>query len=508
MSKSPEEPPEDPNVVVSLIPIILLILMLSTNVIVFKQDATSGPNQIALLIAAAIAAFIACFHLKIPYQKIENKVIKSVSISISACLILLIVGSLISTWIMGGIVPTIIYYGLNTISPRVFLPVTCIICTIVSMTTGSSWTTTSTIGVALIGIGNALQIPAPQVAGAIISGAYFGDKMSPLSDTSNLAPAVAGSELFEHIRHMTYSSVPGLLIAMLLFAILGSHYSYENIDLKSIAAVTAVLKSSFNISPWNFIPPLAVFLLVRQKIAAIPVLSFGVLIGAVWIFFFQPQLILLKTSSMAFDQVYQVLFECAFQGFKIETSNQMVNELLSRGGMTSMLPTVWLVVMAMMFGGTMEASGMLKSIARTVLMGVRSAAGLITATVISCIFLNITASDQYLAVVVPGRMFRQAYRRYDLHPKNLSRALEDAGTMTSPLVPWNSCGAYQSSILGVATLDYLPFCFFNFISPLVSIFLAQTGISIAKIQRSRQLRQSPGLVTVPTSPVYSAKDMG
>jgi NhaC family Na+:H+ antiporter len=471
-----------PNLLLSLIPVITLIVILIGNISIFKDAATLGPNQLALLISSIVAGVIAFVVLKVPYEEIESRIISSISLSLQANLILLVVGALIGLWIFSGVVPTMIYYGIKLINPGWFLPVTCLVCSIVSMATGSSWSTGGTVGIALIGVGQALNIPTGMVAGAVISGSYFGDKLSPLSDTTNLAPAMAGTDLFTHIRYMSISTIPSLILALLGFVVLGFFYQGEGADLTQINQVTELLQKNFNLTPALFILPAIVFLLVSQKMPALPALVIGCLLGAVFVVIFQQDLLLrMLGADFNLKTVYAKIMEVSHAGFKLETGNKVIDSLLSRGGMSSMLNTVWLILMAMVFGGVMEAAGMLEEIARAVLKLVSGTASLVTATLASCITINLTASDQYLAIVVPGKMFRPSYEKFGLAPQNLSRALEDAGTLTSVLVPWNTCGAYFSAILGVSTLTYLPFCFFNLISPIMGVIVASVGWKIAKL---------------------------
>ncbi len=492
-----QEETKEPSLLVSLIPIVVLMGLLITNILVFGDAGIDGSNQLALLIAGALAAFIGIVVYKIKYKDIEDQVIKSIGVAMQASIILLIVGALIGMWIISGIVPTMIYYGLLLINPTVFLPVSCIVCAIVALATGSSWSTTGTVGIALIGIGTTLGIPLGMVAGAIISGAYFGDKMSPLSDTTNLAPAMAGTDVFTHIRHMMYTSGPAIILAIIGFTILGFFYGQGTVNQENINTVLNVINDKFNIGLHLFLVPLAVLFMVYKRIPALPALLIGTILGGIFALIFQPQLI----ASMAgeaketegffqaikayIEPYYRPLMTTAYGGFVIETDNELINKLFNRGGMANMLSTVWLILMAMVFGGAMEGTGMLQKIANSILKLVRGTGSLIGATLGSCIFMNMTACDQYLAIVVPGRMYKDAYKKYGLKPKNLSRALEDSGTVTSVLVPWNSGGAYNSITLGVATLTYLPFCFFNILSPLVSAFLAGFNLTIERIDENK-----------------------
>lgn len=486
-----------PSLLVALVPVAVLVFLLIVNVIMFKDDSSYGPNQIALLIAAGVSGIIGLFHLKMKYDDIEEGAIHSIGLAMQANMILLVVGTLIGTWILAGIVPSMIYYGLKIISPAVFLPLACIVCCIVSLGTGSSWSTTGTVGIALIGIGSTLGFSEGMVAGAVISGAYFGDKMSPLSDTTNLAPAMAGTDIFTHIKHMLYTTIPSITLALIGFSILSMTVSTSAATSSEISQVLGVIDSNFNVGVHLFLAPAIVLFMVAKKVPALPALAVGAILGAVFAIIFQQDLLSsLVGGELTAKAVYAKVMSVAFGGFEIETGNKMIDKLLSRGGMSGMLNTVWLILTAMIFGGVMERTGMLDRIANTILKMVSGAGSLVGATVGSCIFLNMSACDQYLAIVVPGRMFRSAYKKFGLHPKNLSRSLEDAGTVTSVLIPWNTGGAYNSSVLGVATVAYLPYCFFNLISPVMSVFMASFNLSIEKLKDDNNEYSDEDLATV------------
>lgn len=472
-----------PSLSLSLVPVIVLVFLLIFNVYLYGDEATSGANQIALLTSGFLSALIGVLVLKIPYSNIEKKALESVGVSLQANIILLLVGSLIGTWILSGVVPAMIYYGVKLINPQAFLAVACVICSIVSLATGSSWSTAGTVGIALIGIGTTLGIPTPMVAGAIVSGAYFGDKMSPLSDTTNLAPAMAGTDLFSHVRHMVYTTTPAMLLAVIGYSILGYFYGGGTISTNEIDVILRAIDQNFHISPFLFILPIFVFWLVAKRMPAIPALFIGTLLGGVFAMIFQQDLISkLSGGDFSFISIYKLLTATMFDGFKIESGHELIDKLFSRGGMSSMLTTIWLILMAMVFGGMMEVTGMLATIAENIMKAVKGVTSLVAATVGSAIFLNITTSDQYISIVVTGRMFKDAYKKFNLHPKNLSRAVEDGATVTSVLVPWNTCGAYFSGILGVATLSYAPFAFFNLLSPISSIIIASTGKTMEKLE--------------------------
>jgi NhaC family Na+:H+ antiporter len=474
-----------PGILLSFVPVVILMSLLVLNILLYKDDATGGANQIALLIAAAVSVAIGLFTLKHTYKDLEEHIIASIQMAMQANVILLVVGALIGTWILSGIVPAMIYYGLKLINPGLFLPVACVVCAIVALATGSSWSTTGTVGIALIGIGKTLGVPEGMVAGAIISGAYFGDKMSPLSDTTNLAPAMAGAELFEHIKHMLYTTIPSITISIIGFLLLGFFYGQGEIVAGNIDTVFQTIESNFNIGIHLFIVPAIVLYMVYRKVPALPALVVGTTLGGVSALVFQTEL-LTKMAGGTFDiaKVYQVIVTTSYSGFTIETGNTLIDSLFNRGGMSGMLNTVWLILCAMIFGGALEGTGMLQQIAGSILKLVRGAGSLVGATIGSCLLVNMTACDQYLAIVVPGRMFRKAYENFGLKAKNLSRALEDSGTVTSVLIPWNSGGAYNAGVLGVATTTYLPYCFFNILSPIISSFLAGFHISLEKIEEN------------------------
>lgn len=468
-----------PGLLLSLIPVAVLIGLIVLNIAIYKDESTNGANQLALLLAGLVSAVIGVVVLKVPYQEMEDKILKSIGLSMQANILLLIVGSLIGLWIFSGIVPAMIYYGIKLISPAWFLPITCVVCTVVSLATGSSWSTGGTVGIALIGIGQALGIPVEMVAGAVISGSYFGDKISPLSDTTILAPAMAGTDLFTHIRYMLITTVPSITLALIGYVILGFFYQADTTQMTHIDTVLQMMESQFNLSPWLFLLPLLVFFMISKKVDALPALIIGCMVGALFVVIFQYDLLSRTLGGKVTAQgIYKLLIDAAVSGYKSQTGNKVIDSLLSRGGMTSMLSTVWLILMAMVFGGVMEATGMLEAIARSILKLVRGVGGLITATISSCILTNLTAADQYLAIVIPGKMFKQAFDEAGLAPENLSRCLDDAGTVTSVLVPWNTCGAFFATILGVSTGAYLPFCFFNLINPITAIVIGNLGWKI------------------------------
>lgn len=468
-----------PSLIQSLIPITFLIGLLALNVFIW-EDALAGSNQIALLLAAALAAIIGSKTGK-NWKAISEQIVSTIGSAMPSILILLLIGSLAGTWLISGVVPALIYYGLEILHPSIFLVAATIICILVSLTTGSSWSSIATIGVALLGIGNAMGFNEAVVAGAIISGAYFGDKISPLSDTTNLAPAMAGTDLFTHIRYMMYTTVPSVSITIIIFTIMGFTYDYEN-SVSNIEVVQSAIKESFNITPWLFLVPVLLFAIIIKKVPPLPALAAGTILGGIFAVIFQPGIIenISQISDNYLKASYKTVMESMYGDIAITTSNEQVNDLFQTSGMAGMLNTVWLIISAMVFGGVMQAVGMLGKITESIIKLVKSDGSLINSTALSCIFFNFTASDQYLSIVVPGKMYAEAYKKRGLKPEVLSRTLEDSGTVTSVLIPWNTCGATQAKVLGVSTLTYLPYAFFNIISPLMTILFAYLNIKIRR----------------------------
>lgn len=467
----------------ALIPVFALIAMLAFNVFVFGDDALSGSNQFVLLLGGAVAAIVGYFN-HVEYDKMIDEVAGNIQSTAGAILILLMVGALAGTWLISGIIPTMIYYGLQILNPTIFLAACVIICAVISVATGSSWTTSATVGIALIGIAEALGISVGMTAGAILSGAYFGDKLSPLSDTTNLAPAMAGTDLFTHIRYMTLTTVPTITITLIIFVIIG--FNLDTTGTTDTSAILASIKKSFTISPWLFLVPAIVIALIVKKTSPLIALLLGTLLGAAAALFFQPGIVaqIAGTSDLNFISGYRGVMQAITVDTAIETDNKNLNDLFSSGGMAGMLGTIWLIICAMVFGGIMEAIGALARISKALLNLFHTTFGLFASTVFSCLALNATASDQYLAIVVPGKMFAKAYRDKGLAPENLSRALEDSGTVTSVLIPWNTCGAYHSGVLGVPTLSYAGYAFFNYLSPFMTLLFAAFGIKIKELSES------------------------
>ena len=477
---------KQPSLILSLTPIFFLVILLASNVYVFSDNASYGPNQMALIFAAALAGVLS-LQLNYSWDEILDGIVSSISSAMGAILILLMIGSLAGTWLISGVVPAMIYYGLEILNPTIFLFAACIVSAIVSLATGSSWSTSATIGIALMGIGQALGIHQGVIAGAVISGAYFGDKMSPLSDTTNLAPAMAGTDLFTHIRYMALTTGPSIIITLIIFLIWGFNID-SNAALGTVSEVQTAITSKFEINLFLFIVPAVVIFLIIKKVPALPALLIGTLLAAIFALIFQPQIVQSVTGAENFTLVsaYEGVVKSMFTTVNIETGDKMVDTLLSSSGMEGMLPTVWLIVCAMIFGGIMERNGMLKRLAQSIIKLAHSTGSLVASTAGTCITFNLTASDQYIAIVVPGRMFRQEFEDRGLAPENLSRTLEDSGTVTSVLIPWNTCGAYQSSVLGVATMTYLPYCFFNIMSPFMTILFAYANIKIRKVDQTEK----------------------
>ena len=540
---------QTPNILQALLPIIVLLALIVINILfVYGDAALEGPNQVALMVGTVVVCFVG-IRLKYKWKELLNGMTKSIGSALPAMIILIIIGALAGTWLVSGVVPTMIYYGLKIIHPSIFLFAACAVSAIISLATGSSWTTIATVGVALLAIGGALGYNTAVCAGAIISGAYFGDKMSPLSDTTNLAPAMAGTDLFTHIKYMMWTTIPSISITLVVFLIWGFTTSAEG-NVNEINSILNALDSTFYITPWLFLVPVAVVVMIILKVPAIPALLGGVLLGGIFAMLFQTDIITTQSARKQMTSVYDSSgFEVEWMdgdnfvlnqdglkitegnlvypaqvddlesnSFRVELNNEEilpdlqtqftqpgfvkksyktivdamiastkiptgvgdVDDLLETKGMDGMLNTIFLILCAMSFGGAMEVTGMLKKLSSIILSTARSAGGLIASTSLTCLGFNATASDQYLAIVVPGKMFSDAFKEKGLAPQNLSRTLEDSATVTSVLIPWNTCGAYQSGVLGIATGEYWMYCFFNLISPVMTMTFGYFGIKIAK----------------------------
>ena len=465
---------------VALLPIIFLVLLLSINVFIYGDDSLNGTNQFILILSGLFGASIG-FIYKVSYKKILTSISNSVKSVTGALLILLFVGALAGTWMISGIIPAMVYYGLKILDPNIFLPACIIICSIISVATGSSWTTSATVGIALVGIGKALGIPAGMVGGAVIAGAYFGDKLSPLSDTTNLAAAVTKVDLFKHIKYLTYTTIPSISITLIVFIILGflqvSDGTTDNTYLLN------AISEKFNISLALFLVPLLVLIMIVKKTPPLIALVIGTLVGALFSLIFQPQIIseLSSVTNSSLIDSYIVIMNTITGEINIETNNEILNDLFSTGGMLGMMNTIFLVIGTMVFGGVMDAIGALKTISKALLKLADNTFKLFASTVASCLALNVSASDQYLSIVVSGKMFEKAFEDKGLAPENLSRTLEDSATVTSALIPWNSCGAYHSSVLGVSVGEYFIYAIFNWISPFMTLLYAALRIKISTL---------------------------
>ena len=478
---------------IALSPIIVLIILLTANVIMY-DNTMGGSNQIALLFSGALAAIIGSFYgnqWKTILQGIEHS-IKSI---VPAIIMLLLIGSLAGTWLISGVIPTMIYYGLKILNPTIFLFATSIITAIVSLATGSSWSTIATVGIAFLGIGTAIGLPLGLIGGAIISGAYFGDKMSPLSETTNMAAAISGVDLFDHIKYMMYTTVPSFIITIILFLVIGFYFTAD-ISSEQIKQALNIIENKFTITPWLFLVPISVISMITKKVSAIPALFFGTLLGGVFAIIFQPDIVIevsgISTNSIGSN--YMGILNAMIGEINFIELNTSINDifnvaqvdrsdLLRSGGMLGMFNTLLLMFCAMTFSGAIESTGLLKRIAEPIVKYAQNTGSLVATTSSTCLFINVTTSDQYMSIVVPGRMFADTYKEKGLAPENLSRTLEDSGTVTSVLIPWNSCGATQAAILGVATFTYLPYCFFNLISPVMTIVYGYFGIKIKKLDK-------------------------
>ncbi|WP_242086882.1 Na+/H+ antiporter NhaC [Aestuariivivens sediminis] len=463
------------NIWEALIPVIILMGLLFYN-IQFQDGELLGEysNQFILLIGGIIAAVVGFFN-KVSLFNMLTEIWENLRSIFIPILILLLVGALAGTWLVSGVIPAMVYYGLQVLNPSIFLPACVIICALISIATGSSWTTSATVGIALVGIGTALGIHTGMIAGAVISGAYFGDKMSPLSDTTNLAPAIAGTDLFTHIRYMTITTVPSILITLVFFSVLST--LIDTTGRADLTDLLSAIDTTFTISPWLFLVPLAVIALILMKTKPLVALALGVIFAAVFAFIFQSSVLSGLNDSKLFAVLSSVVTDT-----QISTNNESLNELFSSGGMQGMLWTIFLIISAMIFGGIMDGIGALARVTKALLTVATSVFGLFASTVLSCIGLNTIASDQYLAIVIPGKMFKNAFDDRGLAPENLSRTLEDSGTVTSVLIPWNTCGAYQSGVLGVGVSDYFMYAIFNWLSPFTTLFFAAFKIKIKQLK--------------------------
>jgi NhaC family Na+:H+ antiporter len=487
-SNSTKSSDKVPSVLISSIPIVALMALMLLNL---KLGEDYIPTETVLIICAVLAGLIAYFHVGKSYKEIETGILHSINLAMPALLIIFVVGALISVWIMSGIVPMLIYYGLAIINPTAFLFVSCVMCAVIAICTGSSWSTVGTIGLALMAMGATLGIPDGMTAGSIISGAYFGDKMSPMSDTTNLAPAMVGTDVITHIRHMFYTSGPAMIVSLVMFMVIGLFYQSGELDGSQIELVQTVLSENFNVSPWLLIAPLLVVTLVARGLPAMPALVLGVGLGVAAVPIFQWALLeRVLEGNVTVTGVYSYTLNTIATGFTIETNNAMIDRLLNRGGMSSMFGVNFIAIAAMVFAGILESSGMLQSLTQTVIKGVRGIGSLIVSTLGTCIFVNCAAANQTMAIIIPARMFAASFQKFGLHPKNLSRACEDAGTVTAPLIPWNTNGVYCAGVLGVATMTYAPFAIFCLASPFISAALGFADKTMTRIDDQSSVRES------------------
>jgi NhaC family Na+:H+ antiporter len=468
----------------AITPIVVLVVILALVIKVFGSDAIEGGSQVALLVASSVAALIAVVVCHCKWSMLEKAIAENIRTSASAIIILLLIGAVASTWMMSGVVPTLMYYGLQIIHPKVFLAVACLICAVVAIVTGSSWTTIATIGVALIGIGEAQGYSEGWVAGAIISGAYFGDKVSALSDTTVLASSTVRVPLFEHIKYMSITTIPSFVITLVVFMVVSLTYTSDSVV--QITELSDTLRGSFNISVWLLIVPIVTLLLIAKRLPALVTLFLSVVMASVAMAVFQPDIVH-AIGGEGEHSIFRALMKVCSTSTSVETGNAAINELVATSGMQGMLDTIWLVLCAMCFGGVMSGSGMLSAITRLFAKFAYRTASVVSSTLITGVFANLFTADQYISIIITGETFRELYAKRGLEGRLLSRSVEDSATVTSVLIPWNSCGMTQSTVLGVATLTYLPYCLFNLISPLMSLLVAIIGFKIKRIESSEQL---------------------
>ena len=476
-----------PHPLISVLPLAVLVAMIVLILLHMPDDALSGASQLALIVATCICVAIAMVLYHVPWKTFEHAIQKTIGEAAVSILILLMIGVMSSTWMISGVVPTLIYYGVQFMSPQFFLPCACIISSLISVMTGTSWTTIATIGIALLGIGNALGIPAPYCAGAIISGAYFGDKMSPLSDTTILASSSAGVDIFSHIRYMMLTTMPAFLITLLIFTAMGLGFDAD--DSIHVHQYTEGLSRTFNISLWTLLVPVLTGVLIVKRVPSLIVLFLSAMMAGVMALILQPHILTEIAGDAELSRVGALtkgLVMTFYGPTAIETGSAELNDLVSTGGMAGMLNTIWLIVCAMCFGAAMVASGMIESITKVVISWVRSRVGLVASTASTGLFLNVATGDQFISIVLTVNMFKDVYKRQGYEARLVSRTAEDSATVTSVLVPWNTCGLTQSTVLGVATIAYLPYCFFNILSPLMTILVAAVGWKIRKKMRDEK----------------------
>lgn len=452
----------EPTVGIALIPIITMVIVLFVGIFVYGADP-----HIPIMISAVVASLVA-LYLGFSWRELEQGIVKGISLSLQALLILIILGTLISTWLAAGIVPTMIYYGVEFLSQGLFLPLAIVICSVVAVASGNAWTAAGTIGIAVMGIGTVFGYNPAMVAGAVISGCYFGDKLSPLSETTNMSPGITGVELFDHIRNMMFTTMPAWIISIILFFFLGWTQNSKGGSADTIVTLQKDLDGLFTITPWLLLVPVVVLVLIALRMPAIPGLLIGSILGLV---------VAVAVQGASIKEVLAMMVS----GYTQESNNEIISNLLNNGGIEAMMYTVSLVMLAMSLGGILESTGILETLVASLLKFAKSTGSLIATTVVTCISANVIACDQYLSILLPGRMYLSAYKKRGLHPKALSRTIEDAGTMTSPLVPWNTCGAFMAATLGVATIQYAPYAFLCIISPIIAVIFGFFDIKIAKL---------------------------
>lgn len=478
-----QTPANNPSFTIALLPLTLLLILLGVNVALFRDSAIEGPNQIALIIAGVVAALIG-IRQGVSWAALQDGMLKVVHVALTPILMLLLIGAMASTWMISGIVPTLIVLGLQLADPAWFYAAAAVVCAIVSTAVGSSWTTAATIGVAMIATGQGLGMSLPVTAGAVISGAYFGDKLSPLSDTTNLASGVCGVDLFQHVRYLFLTTFPSFVLALCLFVAMGMAHSADG-QIAQPAEMIDAINHNVHTSGWLLLVPALVVFAIIRKMPALPLMFFATLLGSLCSLLFQRELVYLIGGAEDWIGIYRGLITTLVTDTSIITGNAFTDDLLSTSGMAGMVNTIWLILCAVVFGGLMEASGCLSSLLNGLNRLVRGPSSLVATTSGTCGVLNLTASEQYLTLLIAGRMYPELYRQHGLNQKNLSRTLEDSGTVTSVLVPWNTCGAYHATVLGIGTLSYLPFCFFNLISPLMTVLVMRLGWKIDTIPASQ-----------------------
>lgn len=472
-------PKRTPSILISFIPLMVLVLLLAVTIHLFGSDAIMGGSQLSLLAASAVASALAIVIYKVPWRELEEAIIINMRSATPALIILLLIGAIAGSWMASGVIPTLIYYGLNILHPSYFLVASCVICAVVSLLTGSSWTTIATIGIALMGIGRALGFEEGWIAGAIISGAYFGDKISLMSDTTVLASSTSEVPLFTHIKYMLLTTMPSLFIALIVYGIVG--FSGSSVEANDTAIIQQSLATTYNITPWLLLVPVATGLLIWRRLPAMVTLFSSVILASIALVIAQPDVIAhISGDSVNLFSTFKAIILATTSDVAVDTGNPTINDLVATSGMGGMMDTIWLIICAMCFGGVMYGSGMLDAISRAFLRIARRTVSVVTSTVSSGIFFNLCTGDQYISIILTSKLFNKLYDERGLERRLLSRSVEDSATVTSVLIPWNSCGMTQSTVLGVATITYLPYCIFNIVSPLMSILVAAIGYKIFK----------------------------